>query len=73
MYWPDENNARIGDEVIWKIEPHETPTRKETTMNELKREVNAIIDNYDPNVDFEDTILKLASVGYRMEETIMRT
>ena len=42
-------------------------------MNELKREVNAIIDNYDPNVDFEDTILKLASVGYRMEETIMRT
>ena len=45
VYWPDENNARIGDEVIWKIEPHETPTRKEATMNELTREVREIIDN----------------------------
>lgn len=72
VYWPDENNARIGDEVIWKIEPHETPTRKETTMNELKREVRDIIDNYDPDADFEDTILKLASVGYRMEEAMAR-
>lgn len=73
VYWPDENNACIGDEITWKIEPHETPTRKETTMNELKREVNAIIDNYDPDADFEDTILKLASIGYKMEEAMMHT
>ena len=72
MCWPDENTARIGDEIIWKIEPHETPTRKETTMNELKHEVREIIDNYDPDADFEDTILNLASVGYRMEETMAR-
>ena len=73
VYWPDENTAHIGDEIIWKIEPQETPTRKETAMNELKQEVNAIIDNYDPDADFEDTILKLASIGYKMEEAMMHT
>ena len=73
VYWPDENTAHIGDEIIWKIEPHEIPTQKETTMNELKREVREIIDSYDPNVDFEETILKLASIGYKMEEAMMHT
>ena len=59
VYWPDENNACIGDEITWKIEPHETPTRKETDMNKLKNEARAIIENYDPKSDFEETILKL--------------
>ena len=73
VYWPDENNACIGDEITWKIEPHETPTRKETDMNKLKNEARAIIENYDPKADFEETILKLASIGYKMEEAIMHT
>ena len=73
VYWPDENRACIGDEITWKIEPHETPTRKETNMNKLKNEVRAIIENYNPKADFEETLLKLASVGYKMEETMMHT
>lgn len=73
VYWPDENNACIGDEITWKIEPHETPTRKETDMNKLKDEARAIIENYNPEVDFEETILKLASIGYKMEEAMMHT
>ena len=73
VYWPDENNACIGDEITWKIEPHETPTRKETDMNKLKNEARAIIENYDPKADFEETILKLASIGYKMEEAMMHT
>ena len=73
MYWPDENNACIGDEITWKIEPHETPTRKETDMNKLKDEARAIIENYNPEADFEETILKLASIGYKMEEAMMHT
>ena len=73
VYWPDENNACIGDEITWKIEPHETPTRKETDMNKLKNEARAIIENYDPKSDFEETILKLASIGYKMEEAMMHT
>lgn len=39
-------------------------------MNELKNEVCAIIDNDAPSADFEEPILKLASVGYRMEEAM---
>ena len=73
VYCPDENNACIGDEITWKIEPHETPTRKETDMNKLKNEARAIIENYDPKADFEETILKLASIGYKMEEAMMHT
>ena len=73
VYWPYENNACIGDEITWKIEPHETPTRKETDMNKLKNEARAIIENYDPKADFEETILKLASIGYKMEEAMMHT
>lgn len=73
VYWPDENNACIDDEITWKIEPHETPTRKETDMNKLKNEARAIIENYDPKADFEETILKLASIGYKMEEAMMHT
>lgn len=73
VYWPDENNACIGDEITWKIEPHETPTRKETDMNKLKDEARAIIENYNPEADFEETILKLASIGYKMEEAMMHT
>ena len=73
VYWPDENNACIGDEITWKIEPHETPTRKETDMNKLKNKARAIIENYDPKADFEETILKLASIGYKMEEAMMHT
>ena len=73
VYWPDENNACIGDEITWKIEPHETPTRKETDMNKLKNEARAIIENYDPKADFEETIRKLASIGYKMEEAMMHT
>ena len=73
VYCPDENNACIGDEITWKIEPHETPTRKETDMNKLKNEARAIIENYDPKSDFEETILKLASIGYKMEEAMMHT
>ena len=73
VYWPDENNACIGDEITWKIELHETPTRKETDMNKLKNEARAIIENYDPKADFEETILKLASIGYKMEEAMMHT
>lgn len=71
--WPDENNACIGDEITWKIEPHETPTRKEKDMNKLKDEARAIIENYNPEADFEATILKLASIGYKMEEAMMHT
>ena len=73
VYWPDENNACIGDEITWKIEPHETPTRKETDMNKLKNKARAIIENYDPKADFEETILKLASIGYKTEEATMHT
>ena len=73
VYWPDVNRACIGDEITWKIEPHETPTRKETDMNKLRNEVRAIIENYNPKADFEETLLKLASVGYKMEETMMHT
>ena len=73
VYWPDENNACIGDEITWKIEPHETPTRKETDMNKLKNEARAIIENYDPKADCEETILKLACIGYKMEEAMMHT
>ena len=73
VYWPDENNACIGDETTWTIEPHETPTRKETDMNKLKNEARAIIENYDPKADFEETILKLASIGYKMEEAMIHT
>ena len=49
------------------------PTRKETDMNKLKNEARAIIENYDPKADFEETILKLASIGYKMEEAMMHT
>ena len=73
VYWPNENTACIGDEITWKIEPHETPTRKETDMNKLKNEARAIIENYNPKADFEETILKLASIGYKMEEAMMHT
>ena len=73
VYWPDENRACIGDEITWKIEPHETPTRKETDMNKLKDEARAIIENYNPEADFEATILKFASIGYKMEEAMMHT
>ncbi|MGN0852376.1 MAG: hypothetical protein ACI4Q3_03260 [Kiritimatiellia bacterium] len=42
-------------------------------MNKLKNEVRAIIENYDPKANFEETLLKLASIGYKMEETMMHT
>ena len=42
-------------------------------MNKLKDEARAIIENYNPEVDFEETILKLASIGYKMEEAMMHT
>ena len=42
-------------------------------MNKLKNEARAIIENYDPKADFEETILKLASIGYKMEEAMMHT
>lgn len=41
-------------------------------INQLREEVRAIVAAYDPAEDFELTVMKLASVGYRLEEALRK-
>lgn len=38
------------------------------TINALRQEARTVLANWKPDDDLEDTILKLASIGYRMAE-----
>ncbi len=39
-------------------------------INKLKREARAVIAAFDPNADFEETVLKLAAIGFGIESAL---
>jgi hypothetical protein len=41
-------------------------------MEMLKREVRAVIAAYDPKADFDETVFKLAAIGYRMMDVMTK-